>query len=181
MPYVELACRLLTGLTFLSAGISKLRDREGFARATRMLLSSRVRNYRATANVVVAGEIGIACLVTIPVTVVVGYALALVLAAAFAIATGFALRRGVHEPCRCFGSRDEPLGAAHIVRDLVLMSVAFTGMAGVLSAGPPMRPAGVAIACGAGVIVAILLIFLDDVMGLFRSESRSWDSTAKEM
>lgn len=184
VAYLELACRLLIGLTFGSAGISKLilRDRERFAQATRTLLPAGLQAFhRSAARAVLAGELAIGSLLIFPMTAVVGYTIASSLSLAFAAATISALRRGVHLPCACFGQREESLGATHVVRDGALLAVALTGLAGRLLGGTADRPAGAAIALVGGAAGAVLLIFLDDVVDLFRSGPGAWGSPAKEM
>jgi len=47
-----------------------------------------------------------------------------VLLVAFTVLIGLRIRDGSRPPCACFGSRfDKPLGASHVVRNLVLLAL----------------------------------------------------------
>jgi methylamine utilization protein MauE len=93
-----------------------------------------------------------------------GFAGAAVLLAVFTVAIGLLLRRGDRRPCHCFGVTDIPLGPAHLVRNLVLLALAVTGFS---VPGSEFAVAGVALACVAGVVVAVLMVRFDDLVTLF--------------
>ena len=95
------------------------------------------------------------------------FALAVVLLLAFAGAIAVVLRRGVQASCRCFGgSGAAPFRPHHIVRNLVLVAVAVTGLVAVL-AGPALTWEAVALGAVPGVVVALLVTRLDDLVALF--------------
>jgi hypothetical protein len=53
-----------------------------------------------------------------------GTLLALTLLAAFTVGIATALQRQRRVPCRCFSGSDEPVGRAHLIRNLLLMAIA---------------------------------------------------------
>lgn len=84
----------------------------------------------------------------------------------FTAAIGVLLLRGERAPCHCFGVRDAPLGPVHVVRNLVLLAVAVTGA---LSPAGAYDAVPVALAVVAAVVVALLVVRLDDLAALFSS------------
>jgi hypothetical protein len=135
------------------------------------LLSARAgrRLYRALAVLVAGLETALVVLLALPSSTAVtcGFALALGLDGAFAWAVLGALRRGERAPCHCFGVSEQPLGARQLVRDLVLVGLSALGLLAQLSPGGGTHPAGWALAGCAGAVGALLLILLDDLVGLF--------------
>ncbi|MFE3315054.1 MauE/DoxX family redox-associated membrane protein, partial [Embleya sp. NPDC059213] len=119
---------------------------------------------------VVAGEISVPVLVLVPPTRGVGFAVAGVLLAGFTAAVGAALRRGRRSSCRCFGASDAPLGPRHLVRNGILLAASIAGLSATGLASPTDLPpalAGSAVAVVAGLLGALLLISLDDIVDLF--------------
>ena len=78
------------------------------------------------------------------------------------------VRSGTRAACACFGARSgRELGGSHVIRNLGLLTVLIVALAGnQFRAGPP-APAAVAVAIGAGLVVALLVIGLDDIVALF--------------
>lgn len=189
MGYVELSCRWLLGLVFTVALVSKARDPRGFAASVRRLaplpelpgwvptrwLPTRLREqpHRSLAGmpavIVAALEAALVLLLALPAPAAVtcGLALALVLDGAFAVGVLAALRRGERTPCHCFGASEQPLGARHLVRDLVLAGVAALGLLARFSLAGGTHPAGWVLAGFAGALGALVLVLLDDLAGLF--------------
>lgn len=101
-------------------------------------------------------------------------AVAVALTAVLAAGVGTALRRGTIAHCACFGAgAGRPLGAAHLVRNLCLLALLATALAGLAltpggpaPAGPALTgPAltGPALAAAAGLVIAVLFIRWDDL------------------
>ncbi|MEV0386486.1 MauE/DoxX family redox-associated membrane protein [Nonomuraea sp. NPDC050643] len=180
--YLAVACRCLIAVVFGVSLIGKLRGRAAFAefgRATRRMLSAvppwRAVSHATAARVayVVAGaEAFVAVSLVVPSTVVpeaagAGLVVAAGLLIAFSAGIAMVLRAGVRTPCRCFGSSSAPVGRPHLVRNAVLLGAAITGLlAGPGNAGP-LHAAGVAIAATVAVVIAVLVIRLDDLVEVF--------------
>jgi hypothetical protein len=88
------------------------------------------------------------------------------LLAVFTGAIGVLLRRGERAPCHCFGVQDAPLGPVHLVRNVVLFAIAVTGA---LSPAGAYDAGAVALAVVSGLVVAVLVVRLDDLADLFSS------------
>jgi hypothetical protein len=97
-----------------------------------------------------------------------GLLLATGLLVAFSTAVWSAIRRRTTTRCRCFGPTSTPLGPLHLVRNGLLLAVAAAG-AGLLLTGPagPTDPGGLAVAGAAGVVLAAVLIRVDDLISVF--------------
>ncbi|WP_052423186.1 MauE/DoxX family redox-associated membrane protein [Nonomuraea candida] len=186
MEYVVFGGQCLIGAVFAVSALSKIRARtarDEFVRVTATLLAALLgraagaRTARRVAAIVVAAEaavpVSIAARALHPSAAVAGAAVAVVLLGGFSAALARALRRGVRPPCRCFGASPAPLGARHLARNLVLLAVATAaGPAGLVSgaARPEQaQPAGLALAGGAGLVLAVLVARLDDLVELFVS------------
>jgi hypothetical protein len=125
----------------------------------------------AVAVAVTAAEAAVVVLLALPFTVPLGLGLAVGLLAAFTTGIVLALRRGQRAPCRCFGASTTRLGPAHVVRTLVLVTVAGTGLltdlVAVGGAGAPPQLGGVAVALAAAAVGVLIVVRLDDLMALF--------------
>ena len=170
MGYAELACRWLTGLVFFAAAVSKLRAFAGFRRSLAALAPPLAAWPGAAGATVVAAELLVVLLVAVPATAGWGLAAALLLELLFIAAIAAALRRGVHEPCRCFGATERGLGAAEVARDAILVVVSVAGLLGAVSADPARQPAGWLVAAFAGAVGALLVIRFDELVALFSTE-----------
>ena len=175
MVYLALACRCAVGVVFLASAAGKLRSRRAFRALVSWLAALPVplvrRQARAAAAVTAAAEALIVILVALPWTVRPGLALAAVVLAVFAAGTWLAVARGTHAPCQCFGVSASPLGWRHVVRDALLVVIAVVGVAATGSGGA--RPGGVAVALGAGLVLAVFVVFLDDLAVLFTRAGES--------
>ncbi|MEV5749297.1 MauE/DoxX family redox-associated membrane protein [Actinoallomurus sp. NPDC052308] len=153
----------LIGLVFAVSAVSKLRDLDGFARSVPALVPAWPGRARLLAVVTTALEALVPLLLVAPPTTSYGFSLAAVLLAAFTTAIAAAIRRGRRATCRCFGPSSAPLGPRHLVRNGVLFSCAALGG---LSPGGLPPAAGVAVAAAAGLVGAVLIVFLDDIVDL---------------
>ncbi|MDK0518196.1 methylamine utilization protein MauE [Streptomyces sp. ML-6] len=96
-----------------------------------------------------------------------GFVLAACLLAVFTIGLARALTGRRQAVCRCFGASEYPLGARHIVRNIVLWMIALCGVAAHSAAGH-LRPAEALLAACSGVLVGALAVVSDDLVQLFR-------------
>jgi hypothetical protein len=166
VAYVEVFSRCVIGVVFLVSAWSK---RPGsFTQFSDSLATMRLLPARAVvpvAGVVVGLETVVVLLMALlPAP---GFALAVVLLLGFAGAIAVVLRRGVQASCRCFGgSGAAPFRVHHIVRNLVLVAVAVAGFVAVL-AGAALTWQAVALGAVPGVVVALLVTRLDDLVALF--------------
>jgi Methylamine utilisation protein MauE len=167
MEYVSLGCRWLTGIVFLAAALSKVRGFDGFRRSVAALAPPLAARSGAAASAVVTSELLVVALIAVPETAFWGLAAALALDLAFVAAIVSALRRGVQEPCRCFGPEERELGAREVVRDVILGAVALAGLLGAAAGPPAWHPAGRLVAAFAGAVGALFVVRFDDIVELF--------------
>ncbi|MFD9942590.1 MauE/DoxX family redox-associated membrane protein [Nonomuraea sp. NPDC059023] len=166
MEYLVLAARLLIGLTFTFALVSKVRTRASFTRF-KDTLGSSLPGF--TAALVLSSEAAIIVLLAIPWTVPLGFLCA---AGTLAVFTGYLiwnLRGKNPAPCLCFGGTDTPAGVPHIARNLVLLVIALCGAALSATTGalPTYEVNGLMVSLLAGLAAAIVIALLDDVIALF--------------
>ncbi|GIJ50298.1 hypothetical protein Val02_71840 [Virgisporangium aliadipatigenens] len=170
MAYVEVAVRALVVTVFVVAVWGKAHGGEAwreFVASVRAFDVVPARAVRPVAALVAGCEaVGVA-LLAVPATVVAGYGLAAALLAAFAVAMAVSLRRGAQPVCRCFGGRGSAVTAVHVARNLGLVVVALLAVAARMFVDDPVEPAGAALAALSGVLVAALVVRLDDVVALF--------------
>jgi hypothetical protein len=168
MTYTSLACRCICCLVLAASSYGKLHSKPAFRDfiswiASLSALSVRVRT--PLAATIAAGEVFAVLLIAIPRSYVAGMAVASCLFAAFSIGMLVILRSKRAVGCNCFGSSSGPVGIRHVVRNVLLCSIA---VAGVASIGPRATdPAGVALAIGTAVVIATLLVFLDELQMIF--------------
>ncbi|MFI6595591.1 MauE/DoxX family redox-associated membrane protein [Nonomuraea sp. NPDC050536] len=172
MQYVALACRVAIGIVFLVAVLGKLRGRSafaGFRASVRGLVPVGPRASTALSGAIVLAEGCVAVLLAIPGTVRAGMLLAGTVLVGFCAGIVRAMRSGTTTPCRCFGVTGTPLGGRHLIRNAGLLALVAAGLApGHLSP----QPAGVALSVLAGAVLAVLVIFFDDLADLFAVQPR---------
>lgn len=175
MAYLGLGCRCVIGLVFLVSAVSKLRSRGAFREFTAWLVSLPLPVVRRCPGVLAAAlaavEAGIVVLDALPWaawtvwTAPAALILAAVTLAVFTAGTWLAIRRGANQPCQCFGASATPLGRRHVIRDAVLCAIAVTGA---LTAGSVATSGGgIAVSLFAGAVIALLVVFLDDLAALY--------------
>jgi Methylamine utilisation protein MauE len=176
VTYLAVGCALTVAAVFAASASSKLRgpgELAEFARSVSVLLPVAASVSRPVAALVAAAEAAL-----VPVCLLMpGFGLPMAggLLTAFAVAIWLALRRGVTQPCRCFGRSDRPLRRRHLVRAAGLAAVAFVGcgaawaegglIAGDLLSGA--HPGGVVVAALAAAGLAAVSIAFDDIIELF--------------
>ena len=172
MHYLEVACRLLLAAVFLTAAVTKLSGGAAWAAFTdslRQLDQVPGALVRPAALAVVAAEAIAGVLLLVPVRAAgrVGFVLAGGLLLAFILVIGRALSSGNRAPCRCFGASSTPLGAGHLVRNVVLLGAALLGLAGTFAAGPLGLPYAL-VAGAAGLVAGILITAFEDIVALLK-------------
>ncbi|MBP2327582.1 hypothetical protein JOF56_007967 [Kibdelosporangium banguiense] len=180
MNHVSLACAVTLAGVFLAAvwnKRSRLRFEVFVATAGPLSLLPRRWRGRAAAAVTAAESAVVTACAVGAVLAVLGQGgtvllLGLLGAGAllliFTVAIGLMLRRGERAPCHCFGTRDTPLGLAHVVRNLFLLALCVLGSLGDSSG---FAVPGVVLAVVAGLLAATLVIRLDDLLALFSTTS----------
>ncbi|AKH84594.1 hypothetical protein AA958_23010 [Streptomyces sp. CNQ-509] len=170
--YLDLAIRVLLGVVFATALVSKLRpaDFREFVETTGALLPAGLRPRRRPLGIAyLLCEAAIVLLVAVPPAVPAGMALAAGVLLVLAVAISRKERRGGHVLCRCFGAGTAPLGRPHLVRNVVLAGLAVTGLAAnTLGPGGDVDSAAAVIsAVAGGLFCALLVIRFDDLLSLF--------------
>jgi hypothetical protein len=167
------AAAALVVVVFGWSAATKLADPSAFRRSLPATLGVAPLRARRLAPVVVAAEVlvvlaGLAGLVSAPVAVL-GLLAAAGLLAVFTAALASMLRRGVVEPCRCFGARSAPPGPVDLARNGLLVALCLGGVVAVLAGGPAVAAGPLAAAAGAvvGAVVALLVVHLDELVWLF--------------
>ncbi|WP_103355661.1 MauE/DoxX family redox-associated membrane protein [Amycolatopsis sp. CA-128772] len=168
MEYLRAAAAALIAVVFAASSVAKLRDFRGFARSVPALVPMRASRVTPVSAAVVVAEAGSAVLVVVPATAAAGFLLASALLLAFTAAIAASLRRGRPAPCRCFGVSETPAGPRHLARNGVLLGLAVLG-----ALAPEQLPplAGAAVAVAAGVVVAVLVIAMNDIAVVFARSS----------
>jgi hypothetical protein len=170
---IEIACRCLLAIVFACSAFAKLRNGASFRRFRAWLADLPVpvagRHAGAAAAAVAGAEVLIVVLTMLPWTVLAGFALAGVMLAMFIVGTCLAIARGTKAPCNCFAARGARLGPRHVMRDAVLLAAAIAGAATWNAHGG--HPAGLAVSAATAVFLAILAVFLDDVLSVFTAGS----------
>ncbi|MFI0813383.1 MauE/DoxX family redox-associated membrane protein [Streptomyces echinatus] len=176
MSYLAIGIRCVIGAVFLAAFLSKVRGIPAFRAFAASLHGMRVlppRLVTPAAVLVTAGEAVVCVLVATPfggVAAAAGCATATAMLLTFTVGVALAVRRGVRQPCRCFGASSTPLGASHLARNTALTFLAGAGTLMTTAATPAARPVhvgGAMTAAAAGLLLGLLITVLDDVIALF--------------
>jgi hypothetical protein len=170
MGYLAVTGRVGLATVFVLAVAGKLIGPGAFTEFTRSV--TRLTGWsgapaRAVARLTVAGEAATVVLALLPPRWcgLAGCLLGLLLTAGFTTAVGASLRRGEAAPCRCFGRSATPLGARHVLRNVVLMLIAVAGLVGQWP-DPSVSPAIVLIGTAAGLFIGLAGAAFDDIVGL---------------
>lgn len=118
--------------------------------------------------VLITVEVTVTVTVALPWTATAGLLLAAVTLAVFAVGAEVMIGRGATEPCQCFGASSTPLGLPHVIRNALGCALAGCGAVCAADAGyPAIHPFPVILGTGCGLVLALLLIFTDDIAVLF--------------
>jgi uncharacterized membrane protein YphA (DoxX/SURF4 family) len=117
---VGIVAGLLLGLVFLAAGVLKLVEGPGWLKQAADMGVSR-----PLAVVVPYVEIVVGALLALQVLEPWPALVAVVTLVAFTVVIVRRIRDGSRPPCACFGSKSKrPLGAYHVVRNLLFLALA---------------------------------------------------------
>ncbi|MFZ0168065.1 MAG: MauE/DoxX family redox-associated membrane protein [Candidatus Dormiibacterota bacterium] len=171
MQYLSLGCAVVLAGVFLASGVSKLSNRparRAFVESIRLLLGSVVRRPGLVAVVAVAAELGAVVLLGLPVSRSLGFGLAVAILLAYTCVLAISVQRGVEQPCRCFGTTsNRRIGREDLWRNGFLIFVGVLGYVSLhYSVSSALYPYWAAIAVGGGVLVAGLLVTIDDLLWL---------------
>jgi hypothetical protein len=172
MSYVVLSARCLLGTVFLVSAFTKLRSGSAFdefTRTVRQLGKVPVGLVKPVARGVTLAEASIPFLLAVPAGLMtgVGFGLAILLLGTFAVAIVATLRRGTSVPCRCFGATTTPLGPRHVLRNAMLGAAAAAGLVGLFDGAPhAVTTGGAFVTAVAGVLAAVAVVMLDDLVDL---------------
>lgn len=173
MEYLEFGCRVLLGGVFAVSIGSKLLPRAAFAdfvAATARLTGAGVRRAKPLAVASVAAEVAVVIALVVPALVPWGFAVGIGLLGVFSAAIAGSLRRGQRASCRCFGASSSPLGAQHVVRNVVLVAFGALGIiASLRGETSPLELGPACVVAFAALIGVALTARLDDLIGLFRA------------
>jgi hypothetical protein len=169
MVNIEISSRCLLAFVFACSAFAKLRSGGSFRTFRDWLGDLPVpvapRHAGALAAAVAGAEVLIVLLVVLPWTVLAGFALAAATVATFIAGTSLAIARGTKAACNCFGAHGALLGRRHVARDTLLLAVAIAGA--VASDAHGAHAAGIAVSVATAAFLAVLIVFLDDVLTLF--------------
>lgn len=181
MTVLSLAGRvLLVTILVWSAGV-KLRP-SGFSATVDMFRQlSLTRGARLLAGGLAGAELVVAMLVAVPATALVGTAAAAVLFALLASGVGVVLARRMVVRCACFGVAASTVGRVHLVRNIALLAGGASAFAATHNAThnaapspvSPVSPAAILVAAVLGVVLALILVRLEDLAFLLSFPARS--------
>ncbi|WP_232665273.1 MauE/DoxX family redox-associated membrane protein [Pseudonocardia sp. TRM90224] len=170
MSVVGIGCSWLLAAVFAVSSVGKLRSGAALRSFTRSVKDMDVLPAGAVGAVGVAVpvlEAVAAVALVVPATAVAGAVLALGLLAAFTVGVAAVLRRGTAASCLCFGVTERPFGPRHLVRNGFLIAVALLAAVASAVGGGAVEAAGVLLAVGVGLIVAVLIVMFDELVDLF--------------
>lgn len=171
MAYLLAGCQAALAAVFAVSTLGKVRSRAAWS-----AFVSSVRELRLVpphAVVVVAAatavlEGAVALLVVVPATAALALLLAGGLLTTFTAAILMTLHRRIRAVCRCFGGTAAlPLGYRHVVRNGLLLVVVGLGGASLLPGPAAPELAGLVVAVAAGLLLATVLAFFDQMVELF--------------
>jgi len=172
MSALDVGCRAALVVVFVLAVASKIRGRRSFDEFVRALggfgFPAPLVGAPMAALVILCEALAVASLIAWPV---VGYPAAAALLVGFTAVIAAVLARGATVRCRCFGATDAPVGAAHLVRNTVLLGLAAAGGCARLFDSSASAPATLAVVATAGALAGFLASRLDDLLFVFGSDS----------
>jgi thiol-disulfide isomerase/thioredoxin len=159
-----LAARVVLFAVFALAGVTKLADRAGTARAAAAFGAPR-RLASPLAIAIPVAELAVAALILPAATAVAGAAGALALLAVFSTAIAISLAHGRSIDCHCFGStHSAPISAKTLARNAGLAAVAAIAFAASLTVSPLSAVAwvgqlhGAELVAGAATTAAVVIL-----------------------
>jgi hypothetical protein len=166
VAYLALTCHILIGLVFAVSATSKVRSGAAY-RDFRAWVASLPLCAGWMAAALMAVEIAIVVLLVAPPTVIAGMWLAALTAAVFAGETVMVIRQRVRVTCHCFGQSDTRIGVAHLVRNVLVLTVAVIGAVAALGrSGAVVTAPGLALCVLGASFSAPFVIYFDDLVAL---------------
>ncbi|WP_275107002.1 MauE/DoxX family redox-associated membrane protein [Nocardia arthritidis] len=171
MNYLGIGVSCSIGTIFVISVVGKIASPGSLAAFTASVRDMRVlppSMARRSAISVVAMEIAVCALLAAPYREarMAGLGMAAALLTIFAAAVVSAVRRGVREPCRCFGRSNTPLSYWHGLRNSILATISIIGAAA-LAADGSVQFGGALFAVLAGMLAGFLITVLDSIVELF--------------
>jgi uncharacterized membrane protein YphA (DoxX/SURF4 family) len=151
---LTLTLRFAVAAVLAVAALAKVRDFGSFRRTVEALTPSR-RSSTAIAAGVVATEAMLAVLVAAGVVASAVAAVTVALFLGFAALSLWAVRRGIHLQCNCFGAGDRELGKDSLETSLLLAAATLAYLALVRRAEPSLSLGRVPLAVLLGVAAAL--------------------------
>lgn len=171
MNAVDLGCRWLLGVVLALAVLGKAWGRKPFEDFIQTL--GRFGFPRAWAGApLAAGVIALEALCALLLLLVplAGYVATLGLLGGFTVGLTRVWRGGERVSCRCFGASDTPVGAAHLVRNGLLLAVVVLGGLTHRAGGGEPSSVGVSVLSGAlGALAGFFITRWDDLVFLLRA------------
>lgn len=169
---ITLAIRVMLIALLAVSSLSKVAGRGAFARFTAWVSAlplplPRTRRPVRLAAAFPAAEAVALILLAIPASVQAGLVCSALLLLVFAAGTTFIVRKHADVPCMCFGSSATPMTAWHAIRDWLLCAAAAVGAG--LAVPPPDGTPRVLTGVGTGLVVAMLVLFAEDLPVLWAS------------
>ncbi|GGN75972.1 hypothetical protein GCM10010112_47760 [Actinoplanes lobatus] len=165
---LQLFCQIVLGLTFAAAVAGKVRSRaawRAFAGSVGDLGLVPAAAVRPLAVLTVAAESGVVAAMAVPGLARPGFLLALALLAALTGGIVAVLRAGRRADCHCFGGTPEAYGPLHVVRNLLLLTVA--GLGAVSATPETLRLAEVLPTVLAAVPAAMVAVRFTEIFAVF--------------
>lgn len=170
MSILALTLRFALAIVLAAAALAKTRSFDAFTRTVGALIPAR-RGVSAVAGSVVAIEATIAVLLATGVLPSAVALVTLALFVCFAAVSLWALRRGLHVSCNCFGRSDRELGKESLQTSLLLAVAALVYLA-LLQAEEPSLSLGklpLAIGLAVGAVLAARWAFASrDLLAIVR-------------
>ncbi|MFI6794468.1 MauE/DoxX family redox-associated membrane protein [Streptosporangium canum] len=169
--YAAVACGALLVTVIGVSWVGKLRAQAAFAASIGALRMFPGRAWAPVAGLLTAAEGAVVLTLSAsvfagPRAALAGFLGAAVLMTVFCLVVATVIRRDIRASCNCFGRAGARYSARHVVRNALLAAVALAGA--VASQTAALRhPAGTALAVATGVVVALLVVVMDDVAELF--------------
>jgi len=170
MAYLLLACRFMMVGVFIVSLFSKVRSGRAYADFRRSVDDWQVVPRRWSAPIsagVVVGEAVVVLLLALPRTAPIGFVAAVLLLTVFTTGILVVVRRRRAVTCQCFGVATTQVGAAHLVRNLLLLALCVTGAVTSATAGGtrPTAP-GTMLALSVAAVGVLIVVRLDDIVAL---------------
>lgn len=163
-PYIPLFARSILCMIFVASVVGKARDVAGFRESLQLLGLAPKRHASALSGLVIAAECLVVVLCAINETARAGILLGVALLLVFTAVALRASRRGDHVPCSCFGASSTPLGAAHALRNLLIVGLVLPGL---WPSSGEVTLAGLSVTVFAATGPAVLAVFFEDLSQLF--------------